>query len=158
MQLSSSSSFRRSSNRGIRLDPATYEAVEHDTDATWQAAPVVVVAAICTGVGSSVANPGLLVACWQLVFWAIFALFAYRRAPIPERAARLVDVGDVLRALGILLRTLVRCDPGADPGIGSLFTFIAAIWSLMCIVIALRQALEGAPAARSPLWSWRSWR
>ena len=53
MQLSSSSSFVDRVIGAIRLDPATYEEVEHDTDATWQAALVVAVAAIFSGVGSS---------------------------------------------------------------------------------------------------------
>jgi hypothetical protein len=51
MQLSSSSFVERVIG-AIRLDPATYEEVEHDTDATWQAV-VVAAAAILSGVGSS---------------------------------------------------------------------------------------------------------
>lgn len=76
MQLSSSSFVERVIG-AIRLDPATYEEVEHDTGATWQAA--VVGAAIFSGVGSSGGNTqglfgGVLAG---VVFWAIFALFAY---------------------------------------------------------------------------------
>ncbi|HKG28292.1 MAG TPA: hypothetical protein VKB01_04090 [Thermomicrobiales bacterium] len=78
MQLSSSSFVERVIG-AIRLDPATYEEVEHDTGATWQAAVVVAAAAIFSGVGSSGGNTqglfgGVLAG---VVFWAIFALFAY---------------------------------------------------------------------------------
>ena len=50
MQLSSSSFVERVIG-AIRLDPATYEEVEHDTGATWQAAAVVAAAAIFSRVG-----------------------------------------------------------------------------------------------------------
>jgi hypothetical protein len=78
MQLSSSSFVERVIG-AIRLDPATYEEVEHDTGATWQAAVVVAAAAIFSGVWSSGGNTqglfgGVLAG---VVFWAIFALFAY---------------------------------------------------------------------------------
>jgi hypothetical protein len=65
MQLSSSSFVERVIG-AIRLDPATYEEVEHDTGATWQAAVVVAAAAIFSGVGSSGGNTqGLFRGCWQ---------------------------------------------------------------------------------------------
>src|ERR671919_947286 len=79
MQLSASSSFVDRIIGAIRLDPATYEEVEHDTDATWQAAVVVAVAAIFSGVGSTAGRTQDLVAgvVASVVFWALFALFAY---------------------------------------------------------------------------------
>ena len=65
MQLASSSFVDRVIG-AIRLEPATYEEVEHDTDATWQAALVVAVAAIFSGVGSSRATPAASsVGRWQ---------------------------------------------------------------------------------------------
>jgi hypothetical protein len=75
----SSSSFVERVLGAIRLDAATYEEVEHDTDATWQAALVVAVAAISSGVGSSGGRTGDLVGgvVAGVIFWAIFALFAY---------------------------------------------------------------------------------
>jgi ABC-type sulfate transport system substrate-binding protein len=75
----SSSSFAERAISAIRLDPTTYEEVEHDTNATWQAALVVAVAAIFSGVGSSGGQTQGLVGgvLASVVFWAIFALFAY---------------------------------------------------------------------------------
>ncbi len=145
MQLSSSSSFVDRVIGAIRLDPATYESVEHDTDATWQAALVVVVAAICSGVGSSGGQTQGLIGgvLASLVFWAIFALFAYLVGAYLLRGPQTsATFGEVLRTLGFSYAPSLIAILGLIPGIGSLFTFIAAIWALIASVIALRQALE----------------
>jgi hypothetical protein len=145
MQLSSSSSFVDRVIGGIRLDPATYEAVEHDTDATWQAALVVVVAAIFSGVGSTGGRTrdllGGVVA--SLVFWALFALFAYLVGAYLLRGPQTsATFGEVLRALGFSYAPSLFAILGLIPGIGFLIVFIAGIWSLIASVIALRQAFE----------------
>jgi hypothetical protein len=144
MQVSSSSFVDRVIG-AIRLDPATYEEVEHDTDATWQAALVVAVAAIFSGVGSSHGDTrglfgGVLAA---VIFWAIFALFAYLVGAYLLRGPQTsATFGEVLRALGFSYSPSLIAILGLIPGIGFLFTFIAAVWSLIASVIALRQALE----------------
>lgn len=145
MQLSSSSSFVNRVIGAIRLDPATYEAVEHDTDATWQAALVVVVAAIFSGVGSTGGRTrdllGGVVA--SLVFWALFALFAYLVGAYLLRGPQTsATFGEVLRALGFSYAPSLFAILGLIPGIGFLIVFIAGIWSLIASVIALRQAFE----------------
>jgi hypothetical protein len=145
MQLSSSSSFVDRIIGAIRLDPATYEAVEHDTDATWQAALVVVVAAIFSGVGSTGGRTrdllGGVVA--SLVFWALFALFAYLVGAYLLRGPQTsATFGEVLRALGFSYAPSLFAILGLIPGIGFLIVFIAGIWSLIASVIALRQAFE----------------
>ena len=144
MQLSSSSFVDRVIG-AIRLDPATYEAVEHDTDATWQAALVVAVAAIFSGVGSS---GGQIRGLWggvlaSLVFWAIFALFAYIVGAYLLRGPQTsATFGEVLRALGFSYAPSLFAILGLIPGIGFLLVLIAGIWALIASVIALRQALE----------------
>jgi hypothetical protein len=144
MQLSSSSFVDRVIG-ALRLDPTIYEEVEHDTDATWQAALVVAVATIFSGVGSSGGNTGGLIGgvLAALVFWAIFALFAYVVGAYllkgPQTSA---TFGEVLRTLGFSYAPSLVAILGLIPSIGFLFTFIAAIWSLIASVIALRQAFE----------------
>src|SRR5215208_5231652 len=144
MQLSSSSFVERIIG-AIRLDPGTYEQVEHDTDATWQAAVVVAAAAILTGVGSSAGRTQNLLSgvVASVVFWAIFALFAYligvHLLKGPQTSA---TFGEVLRALGFSYAPSLFAILGLIPGIGFLFAFIAAVWSLIASVIVLRQALE----------------
>ncbi len=144
MQLSSSSFVERVIG-AIRLDPATYEQVEHDTDATWQAALVVAVAAIFSGVGSTGGRTRDLVGgvVSAVIFWAIFALFAYLVGVYllkgPQTSA---TFGEVLRALGFSYAPSLIAILGLIPGIGFLFILIAGIWSLIASVIALRQSLE----------------
>src|SRR5215213_5900984 len=141
----SSSSFVERVIGAIRLDPAAYEEVEHDTDATWQAAVVVAVAAILTGVGSSAGRTQNLLSgvLASVVFWALFALFAYLvGVHILKGPQTSATFGEVLRALGFSYAPSFVAILGLIPGIGFLFTFIAAIWSLIASVIALRQALE----------------
>jgi hypothetical protein len=145
MQLSSSSSFVDRVIGAIKLDPATYEAVEHDTNATWQAALVVAVAAVFSGVGSSGGQTrGLLggvVA--SVVFWALFAVFAYVVGAYllkgPQTSA---TFGEVLRTLGFSYAPSLFAILGLIPSIGYLFVIIAGVWSLVAGVIALRQAFE----------------
>src|SRR5215212_2766629 len=145
MQLSSSSSFVDRVIGAIRLDPATYEAVEHDTDATWQAALVVVVAAIFSGVGSSGGQTRGLVGgvLASVVFWAIFALFAYLiGAHLLRGPQTSATFGEVLRALGFAYAPSLFAILGLIPAVGPLIVFIAGLWTLIASVIALRQALE----------------
>jgi hypothetical protein len=144
MQLSSSSFIERVIG-AIRLDPATYEEVEHDTDATWQAAIVVAVAAILSGVGSSAGRAQNLLAgvLASVVFWAIFALFAYlvgvHLLKGPQTSA---TFGEVLRAIGFSYAPSLFAILGFIPGIGSLIVLIAGVWTLIASIIGLRQALE----------------
>ena len=141
----SSSSFVERVIGAIRLEPATYEEVEHDTDATWQAVLVVAVAAILSGVGSSGGRTQNLVGgvLASVVFWAIFALFAYlvgvHLLKGPQTSA---SFGEVLRALGFSYAPSLFAILGLIPGIGFLLVFIAGVWSLIASVIALRQSLE----------------
>jgi hypothetical protein len=144
MQVSSSSFVERVIG-AIRLDPATYEEVEHDTDATWQAALVVAVAAVFSGVGSTGGRTQDLIAgvLTAVIFWAIFALFAYLVGVYllkgPQTSA---TFGEVLRSLGFSYAPSLIAILGLIPGIGFLFILIAGIWSLIASVIALRQSLE----------------
>ena len=118
MQLSSSSSFVDRVIGAIRLDPATYEEVEHDTDATWQAAVVVAVAAIFSGVGSSGGNTQGLVGGVLAAVSLLGDLRSVRvsRRRVPSEGA--ADVGDVRRGVAsprLLLLTVAYSDPGTHP-------------------------------------------
>src|SRR5215212_9900991 len=144
MQLSSSSFVERVIG-AIRLAPGTYEEVEHDTDATWQAAVVVAAAAILTGVGSSAGRTQNLFAgvLASVVFWALFALFAYLvGVHILKGPQTSATFGEVLRALGFSYAPSLLAVLGLIPAVGSLIVFIAGLWSLIARVIALRQSLE----------------
>ena len=146
MQLSSSSSsFVDRIIGAIRLDPATYEEVQRDKQATWQALAVVAIASVLTGIGSSQGRGDGLVGgiVSAVLLWAIFALFAYvvgtRLLPSPATSA---SFEEVLRALGFSYAPAFFGILGLVPGVGSLLLFIASVWSLVAGITALRQSLE----------------
>jgi Zn-dependent protease len=129
-----------------KLDAATYEEVEADTTATSQAMLVVVLANIAAGFGAfrELGFGGLLVTTLvALISWYVWAFVTYfvgtRFLPGPRTQA---DLGQLLRPLGFsaapgLIRVL-----GIIPGLTAVVTFIAAVWMLVAMVIAVRQGLD----------------
>jgi hypothetical protein len=129
-----------------KLNVHTYEEVESDTTALGQAMAVVVLASVAAGLGS-VGKAGLggliLAVIAALVGWYLWALLTYLIGTklLPERQTR-SDVGELLRTIGFssspgLIRVL-----GIIPGLTGVVFFIASIWMLVAMVIAVRQALD----------------
>ncbi len=131
--------------RAARLDVALYEEVEADKSALGQAMGVVILSSIAAGIGSTSAGLlrmliGVVVA---LVGWYIWAYLTYfigtRLLPEPQTKA---DHGELLRTIGFssspgLIRVL-----GVVPVMRGIVFPIAAIWMLVAMVIAVRQALD----------------
>jgi hypothetical protein len=129
-----------------KLDVATYEEVEADTTATPQAMLVVVLANLAAGVGvwREVGIGGLLVTTLiSLVGWYAWAFVTYfvgtRFLPGAQTQA---DVGQLLRPIGFsatpgLIRVL-----GIVPGLNWFVSLVAALWMLVAMVVAVRQALD----------------
>ena len=132
------------------LDPATYEDVERDRGATLQALAVVVLASLAAGVGArgaSGARPALefflVGTVLSLATWAAFAALTFQVGSrlLPESGTR-VDAGELLRTLGF----------AAAPGLLQVFAIfsgmtlpifaVAAVWTLVASVVAVRQALD----------------
>ena len=144
--------------RAAKLDVSLYEEVEADTGATGQAMLVVVLSSLAAGIG--IGNGGLIVlllgAIAALLAWYIWAFLTYfigtRFLPEAETEA---DVGQLLRTIGFasspgLLRIL-----GVIPEVFDSFTQIVflgcAIWMLVAMVIAVRQALDYRSTGRAIL-------
>lgn len=129
-----------------KLDVATYEAVEHDKDATVQALGVVVLVAVATGIGSlgHAGMMNLLVGVIaSVVGWAIWAglIWLIGTKLLPEANTE-ADWGQVARTTGYaqspgLLRVF-----GFIPAIGPLIILASSIWQLVAVVVAIRQALD----------------
>ena len=129
-----------------KLDAATYEEVEADATATGQALLVVVLANLAAGVAAlrDVGVGGLvLITVVALVGWYAWAFVIYfvgtRFLPGPRTQA---DLGQLLRTLGFaaapgLIRVL-----GIVPGLNWLVSLVAALWMLVAMVVAVRQALD----------------
>lgn len=134
--------------RAAKLDVHLYEEVEADRSAMPQAMGVVVLSSIAAGIGSigmGTVNAGsiLMGIIASLGGWYIWAFLTYfigtRILPEPQTEA---DYGQLLRTIGFssspgLIRVL-----GVIPGLAAVVYFLAAIWMLVAMVIAVRQALD----------------
>ena len=138
--------------RAAKLDAELYEEVEADRDATGQAMAVVAMSAVAGGIGmgsGGLAGIGVGIIA-ALVGWAIWAFLTYiigtRLLPEPQTEA---DWGELLRTTGFasapgLIRVL-----GIVPGLGPFVFLVAAIWMLVAMVIAVRQALDYTSTSRA---------
>ncbi len=139
--------------RAARLDVDLYEEVEADKSALGQAMSVVVLSSMAAGIGST-SKAGLfgmlMMVLVALAGWYIWAYLTYfigtRLLPEPQTKA---DHGELLRTIGFssspgLIRVL-----GIIPGMQSIVFPIAAIWMLVAMVIAVRQALDYSSTLRA---------
>ena len=132
--------------RAAKLDKNLYEEVEADTGATRQAMLVVVLSSVAAGIGSAGGGGliGLLVgALAALAAWYIWAFLTYFIGTrlLPESQTK-ADVGQLLRTTGFssspgLLRIL-----GILPGFTGIVFLVCAVWMLVAMIIAVRQALD----------------
>ena len=131
-----------------RLDSQIYEEVEADTGATGQAVGVVLLSSLAGGIGVAGLGPGglggfVVGSVAALIGWVTWAFLTYiigtRLLAEPQTRA---DVGQLMRTLGFAQSPgLVRI-AGILPGVGSLVLSLVAIWMLVAMVIAVRQALD----------------
>ncbi len=138
----------------IRMNVDTYEDVEDDRSATWQAMAVVVIVSICTGVGallSGVISGEESVDILDLVFgvilgivgWALWALVTWIvGTTLLKTPATDADWGQLARGTGFaqapgIFRIFVFV-----PGVGGLIGLLALIWQIACMIIAVRQCLD----------------
>ena len=136
-----------------KLDAATYEEVEADRGATLQALLTVVLSSVLAGIGATGANSEFVRPALQAlggwVLWALITWFVGTRM-LPEAQTR-ADPGELLRTLGFasapgFLRVLLLV-----PGLGLVAGIVAAIWMLLAMVVAVRQALDYKSTAKAVL-------
>ena len=131
--------------RAIKIDPDLYEEVEHDKSATIQAAGVVVLSSLAAGVGAIhlgasnfLLGPLLSLASWY--FWA-FIIYIVGTKLFPDKETR-SDHGELLRTIGFSSAPgLIRVF-GLTPELMTITFIGAAIWMLVAMIIAVRQALD----------------
>ena len=137
------------------LNSATYEEVEADRAATIQAMSVVALSSLAAGVGAlgltnaritALAGISLLAfAVWGI--WALLTLqIGTRILPSPRTQA---DVGQLLRTIGFATAPGILRVAGVIPGITTAVFALTAIWMLMAMVVAIRQALDYTSTARA---------
>lgn len=139
-------SFQDRIIRAAKLDANLYEEVEADTGAMSQAIGIVLLSSIAAGIGSirEVGASGIFLGTIAaLAAWFVWAYLTYLIGTrlFPELQTK-ANVGELLRTIGFssspgLLRLF-----GIIPVIGGVIFFVASIWMLIAMVIAVRQALD----------------
>lgn len=125
--------------RATRLDADLYEEVEHDPNYTTEAGVIVAIVSVLGAIGAALATDDARVGAFisvlilGLVGWVIWAA-------ITDFIGRNLfgatsDVGEMLRVTGFAHSVRVLA---VIPFVG----FLAALWSLVCMVVALRQGLD----------------
>jgi hypothetical protein len=138
--------------RAARLDRTLYEEVESDTSLTQEALIVVVIAALLSGIGSFlgavIGDPtigqaflgmitGIVVSVVGYYIWAFVTYFIGTR--LLEGTA---DYGELQRTLGYAFAPTALGLLGFIPCVGWVFSVLGALWTLVCGVIAIREALD----------------
>jgi hypothetical protein len=137
--------------RAARLEPGLYEEVEADQTATNAALIVVVIVAVCNGLGAALGlmlrgasgrAPGALIGeiVSAVIGWLIWSYLAY------FIGTRLFDgratPGEMLRTIGFSHSPGVLNILGFIPVLGPLVRLVVFFWLLVAGVVAVRQALD----------------
>jgi hypothetical protein len=132
--------------RSAKLDVQLYEEVEADVKASGQAMLVVILSSIAAGIGTLERGGlwGIIIGTiTAIISWFVWAYLTYFIGTkiLPEPQTR-SNPGELLRTIGFssspgLIRVL-----GVIPGFAGFVFFVASIWMLVAMVIAVRQALD----------------
>jgi hypothetical protein len=132
--------------RAGKLDPHLYEEVERDSTAMGQAVSVVVLSSVAAGIGtmSGIGFRGIFLGTFSaLAAWFVWAFIIYfvgtKILPTPQTH---VDIGQLLRTIGFASAPGIIRVLGVIPFLAGILFFVASIWMLMAMVIAVRQALD----------------
>ena len=139
----------------LALDPVTYEEVEADRSATGQALLVVVLSSVGAGIGARGLGSGsirsmVFISALSLIGWMAWALLTYqigvKLMPEPETRS---DVGELMRTIGFSAAPGMLRIFGIVPGASIPAFAITAIWMLIAMIVAVRQALDFKSTARA---------
>lgn len=139
--------------RAAKLDGNLYEEVEADKSALGQAMAVVVISSVAAGVGM-IDEAGLggifMGAVTALIGWYIWAYLTFligtRLLPEPQTSA---DYGELLRTIGFSSAPGVIRVLGIFPVLEGIVFFVASLWMLVAMVVAVRQALDYSGTLRA---------
>ncbi len=137
------------------LDAAIYEEVEADRSATGQALTVVILSSLAAAVGSrgfggTTFTNAAFIGIVTLMGWAAWALLTLQIGGrlLPEAETR-VDVGELLRTTGFASAPGILRVFGLLPGVTVPAFVITALWMLVAMIVAVRQALDYRSTARA---------
>ena len=140
--------------RAAKLDSSLYEEVEKDDNATRQASIVVIIASIFSGIGMAIAN-GLSIGMDALILgliggtvaalsgWIIWSFITYFLGINLFKGPKTKSTyWELLRCIGFSDSPAVLAIFVFIPIIGGFIALIVWIWTLVAMVIAVRQALD----------------
>jgi hypothetical protein len=144
---SAGSAFYDRMIRAAKLDVSLYEEVEADRSAIGQAVGVVALSSLAAGIGTigTFGGYGHIIGgvFWALVTWIVWAGLTYwigaHLLPEPQTKA---NFGEMLRTTGFSSVPGVIRVIGILPGLTEIIFLTAAVWMLVAMVIAVRQALD----------------
>jgi hypothetical protein len=132
--------------RAAKLDPNLYEEVEHDQSSLSQAATVVVLSSVAASIGAMGLKGGLnpvVFVIAALLGWVIWAALVYfigvKLLPLAQTES---NIKELMRTIGFSSSPGIIRVIGIIPGLFNIVSFIAQIWMLLAMVIAVRQALD----------------
>ncbi len=132
--------------RAAKLEAALYEEVEADQQALPQAMTVVVLSSFAAGIGNlaQAGLSGIVIGTFgALIGWYVWALITYlvgtKLIPGPQTEA---DIGQLLRTTGFSSSPGVLRVLGVVPLLGPIAFIASAVWMLVAMVVAVRQALD----------------
>jgi hypothetical protein len=137
------------------LNAATYEEIEADRTATVQAMAVVALSSLAAGVGAmGLANVRITalagISLLAFAMWAIWAVLTLqigtRIFPSPRTQA---DIGQLLRTIGFATAPGILRITGLIPGTAPVVFAVTAIWMLVAMIVAIKQALDYTSTARA---------
>lgn len=137
------------------LDAAIYEEVEADRAATAQASAIVVLSSLAAGIGMRGFGGGgtaglTFFSVLALMAWGAWALLTYQIGVriLPEPNTR-ADVGELLRTIGFASTPGLLRIFGAVPGLTVPVFAVTAVWMLLAMIVAVRQALDYSSTRRA---------
>ena len=140
-----------------RLNVETYEDVEHDSGATLQAMLVVVLVSIASVVGQLIggtdAGVGWIIVSGIIrgvVSWALWALFAWLiGSTLLKTAQTEANWGQLARCTGFAQAPGILNVFFFIPILGTIIYLVALVWTIMCMIVAVRQSLDYTSSLRA---------
>jgi hypothetical protein len=145
--------------RAAKLDATLYEEVENDTAANGQALAVVVLSSVAAGIGAGAGARGLVLGTIaSLLGWAFWAWITYLIGTrwLREPGTR-ADWNQLARTIGFAQAPGLLRVVGVIPFLQGLVFLITAIWTLVAVVVAVRQALDFTSTPRAVAVCFLGW-
>lgn len=142
----------------LSLNADTFNEIEKDPSALWQALLVVVVASILAGLSSGVgqvffgAGLGvtnsttykfLATAGWAIVAWLLWSVLTQIIGTKVYKGE--ATISEMMRVIGFAYAPLAIQVFSFIPIVGIMFVFAAAAWSIAAMYVAVKEGLELSP-------------